>query len=239
MSTRLRYNLVSSVSVRACVFAMVACLIAVSTSHAVTIIIYEEDFSSAPTIRVSDNANSNYGGTGDEVTANHINQNQWMRRNGSIAHDAGDENLDFTLSDNVYTLIDLSTVLDDYKAVTNFNISFDVIAISGPINIFAYAGGGLDYNGTDNGYIFFRVYGNPPLMQYRQGSAGTQVVNGTNTSITATGTFETPSFTLNDLESPGDYVFIGFVNGGESMTIDNLRINALDVPPSGALFIVK
>ncbi len=216
-------------------FPMIAALAAVPLVGQATLI-YSQDFSSAPTIRATNNGNSNYAGTGDAVTANHINQNEWMYRtnNGSIAHDALDENLDITLNNNAYTLIDLSSATADG---TEYRLSFDVSGLSSTVDVFALAGGGLDYNGTgtDQGHLFFRSYGNLPLFQFRQGSTGSTIIDGTET-VTANGTFTSATFTLNDIGNAGDYVFVGFENSGSSMTIDNLTIAAIPEPSTFALF---
>jgi len=203
-------------------YVMAVFLMAIGICHAGTI--YSEDFSSAPTIRNTSNANSNYGGTGDEVSNNHLNQNQWGHRNATVAHDGANGNLDITLSgsDNAYTLIDLSTPDNDPGSITNFTLSFDVSALSGTINVFAFAGGGLDYigTGTDEGHVFYRAYNSPPLRQGRQGATLTDIF--TNGTITANGTFTT-NIVLNDVGAAGDYLFLGF-NSGTSMTIDDLAI---------------
>ena len=226
---------------RSATFRSLSCLLAVlavGTSHVSATLIYEQNFSSAPTIRISNNTNSNFAGTGDEVTANHLNQNQWSIRSGgagSVTYDVVDENLDIVLNHNAYTLIDSSSAT---AHGAEYTLSFDVSGLAGSVDVLAWTGSGLDYNGTgtDQGHIFFRSFNNPPLIQFRQEATGSLVIDGTQT-VSANGTFTSTPFTLTDIGNAGDYVFVGFENSGSSMTIDNLRISSV-VPEPASLALV-
>ena len=132
--------------------------------------IYSNAFSSAPVVNDTiNNGNTNYAGTG--VPAE-LNQNEWMVRAGSgtVTHDAADGNVDIVLGNNVYYLVDLTDLEDDPGTETTFALSFDVESFSGNVSVFAFAGGGLDYNGrgTDQGHLFYRTYGNPTLIRLHQ-----------------------------------------------------------------------
>ena len=209
-------------------------------------VIYSEDFSSAPVVNSTiDNGNTNYAATG---VAAEMNQNEWFTRGarGSVTHDAGNGNVDIVINSNIYHLIDLATPENDPGSVTAYTLSFDVTAVSGTVDFFAYAGGGLDYaaaNGgsssgrdTNEGHLYFRTYSTPPSsIEGKQGATLANVVDGTTTTITNTGTFST-NLTLNDVGSAGDYLFIGFGGGsGNSLTIDNIQLTVF----SGATVTVE
>ena len=165
-------------------------------------------------------ANTNYAGNGISTD---LNQNEWIARsgNGSVTHNGG--KLDVAIENNIYHLIDLSTLENDPGEETTFHLSFDVESLSGDVAVFAFAGGGLAYNGNSDGRIFYRMHGNPPVFSVANGATTTQVVDGATTTITSTGRFST-AVTLNDVGTAGDYLLIGFTNDGESLTIDNLSI---------------
>jgi hypothetical protein len=198
--------------------------------------VYYEDFSSAPTVRITLNGGSNFIGTGaaapGEQRPGHVDQNEWLwlYRDGSTApvYDGVNGDFDITLGNNVYTLIDLSSASAEG---TQYTLSFDVSDLSGTVDVMAWAGGGLDYSGTLEGSVKFRTYGNLPICSPGYGATVANVIDGTET-VTANGTWTSSTFTLNDLGDAGDYLFLGFENNGASFTIDNLRISASDeLPP--------
>jgi len=203
--------------------------------------IYFEGFTNAPAVKVSNNSNSDYAGTG-QSDGNHINANEWLYRagNGDVSHNAGAVDID--IAHNVYYLIDLSTLAHDPGAETNFFLSFDVANLSGDVSLFAFAGSGLDYSGTGEGHVFFRTHGNPCLFQPKNGATGKQVLDGATTTIQSDGLFQVAITTTNTGHA-GDYLFIGFANSGESLTIDNLRLEipaefptlTVQVPQGGAM----
>ncbi len=193
-------------------------------SGAIAQAIYLEDFTSMPSRRRSTVPNSNYAGTGESL-GTHLHANGWMysSKGGMISHDTGNKAADVDLGHNICHLIDLSNPLSDPGTETNFFLSFDVLNISGEVSLFAFAGGGLDYNGTGEGHVLFRTYGNPCLFDPKNGATGTQVIDGAATIISATGHFQVPITTAN-VGNSGDYLFIAFANSGKSLTIDNLKI---------------
>jgi len=158
-----------SARVLTAVAAIIAVSFAASTSHAA--VIYLQDFSSAPVLNQAyRNWNSNYAGTGTAGPngADDLNQNEWKRQNhahgGIFTYDATNENLNLafghpsTTGRNMETLLDLSTLENDPGGITQYRLSFDVSDISGSFSLFASAGGGLDYDGTGNGHLFFKSH---------------------------------------------------------------------------------
>lgn len=211
-----------------------AALFASAASLGQAQVIYSDDFTSAPVVKSTTNANTNYAGNG---TSSDLNQNEWMVRsgNGSVTHDGG--KLDITIKNNIYYLIDLSTLENDPGEETAFSLSFDVVDLSGDVGVFAFAGGGLAYNGNSDGRIFYRVHGNPPLFTVDNGASKTQVIDGTTTTITSSGRFST-TVTLNDVGSAGDYLMLGFTNSGKSLTIDNLSVEVPSEFPDVAVELI-
>jgi len=205
--------------------AMAACLTAVCAGAAT---IYSEEFSSAPVVNDAvDDGNSNYGGTGG---ADHMNQDEWYTRGtkSTITHTNGAVEI-YDIGSHVWYLMDLTDIVEQPESNDLFRISFDVESISADVDFWAFAGGGLDYNGTaggTNGHLFFRMHGDPPLYQARNEATGTLIADTTITaSVTNTGTFTTGAFDLPDLDDPGDYVAICFGSAdNETLTIDNLQI---------------
>ena len=211
-----------------------------SAANAATVI-WSDDFTSTPVVNNTvDNGNTNLAGTG---AANDMNQDEWYTRGtrSTITHDIVNGNLDIdSNNNNVYFLMDLTDLENDPGAASEFQISFNVVSLTGSIDFFAFAGGGLDYSGTGtgDGRIVFRTYGNPPSFSPTQGATETQIVDGTTTTIASTGTFTTSSFTLTDLDQSGDYVVIGFASNSNDITIDNLQLSAFAVPePSTAALL--
>jgi len=207
------------------VCAIAIYLVAVSASAAT---IYLEEFTSAPVVNDQvNNGNSNYGGTG---AANDMNQDEWYTRGtlSTITHTNGAVEID-DLGTHVWYLMDLTDIVEQPESNDLFRISFDVESITADVEFWAFAGGGLDYNGTaggTNGHLFFRMHGDPPLYQARNEATGTLIADTTiSTAVTNTGTFTTGVFDLSDLDNPGDYVAICFGSAdNEILTIGNLQI---------------
>ena len=149
-----------------------------------------------------------------------------------------DEDLNLTVTQNVYSLLDLSPLANDPGVATEYTLSFEVSGFNGPdLDLFAYSGGGLDYSGTStgNGHLLYRM-GNTPitLIAGRQGATLNTIFNGSETlKVTGDGLFQSGTFSLTDLESSGDYFFFGFNSSGTTtFTIDNIALTAVPEPSS-------
>jgi len=207
--------------------AMAVFSMALGIGHAATSI-YSEDFSIAPVVNDQvDNGNSNYGATGEP---DDMNQDEWYTRGtqSTITHTNGAVEI-YDLGTHVWYLMDLTDLANPPESNSLFTIQFDVESIDADIDFWAFAGGGLDYNGTTdgtNGYLFFRMHSDPPLFNANGGATKTLIVDTTiSTTVTNAGTFTSGTFILTDLDNPGDYVAICF--GGadnKSITIDNLQV---------------
>ena len=200
--------------------------------------IYFDDLSSMAGRRISQRSNLNYVGTGHVNDLNYINQRQWLYLKNRGRYDYRNGAADIELNHNVYHLIDLSSPLVDTTGVTQFFLSFDVSNLSGEVSLFGFAGGGLDYAGTGNGCVLFQTNGNPCTFQPQNGATGAQVIDGATTKISANGRFSIPIATSN-VGNPGDYLLIAFANGGESLTIDNIKVELPATLPTLSVQVPK
>lgn len=183
--------------------------------------LFEEDFSSVPSNKITSNGNSNWAGTGD---ATDLNRNEWLWRKRheilGLSCEGGQATLN--LVNNVYHLIDLS----DMHAGHLCQLSFDVISLRGDVQLIAYVGHGLEYSGRNNGHLFFRMVSTTPVHRAMHGATTRQVLDGTSTHIAGTGRFSTPPFRIEEAGKEGAYLLLGFVGTSATLTIDNLLLSA-------------
>jgi len=174
-------------------------------------VVYTQDFSSDPGIKSTTNFNTNRAGTG---VGTDLNQNNWIYRsgNGLVTYDAADDNLDLSVTQNVYGLIDLSSLAADPSELNVYRLSFEVTDFSGPdLDLLVYPGTGLDYtgNGTGDGHLFYRM-GNTPINHIagQQGATYSLGFDGTEPlKVTGNGTFTSEPFLVPAVESAGDFLF--------------------------------
>lgn len=216
-----------------------------STTHAQTV--YENDFSSAPTVQDIGGNNSPWV----NANLNGVDGNFFDSSFSQISATSG--TLDFTSgTGTAWLYLDTSS-----WAEGDYSVSFDGLVPSGNTMAWDVIGGNNPGAGTGTGNILrIRMnFSNPFFRATNAGGTAERLgqINaqgdtaGTATEQVAAGSFTDTAFTSQELTitltaansgSANDYIMIGWSNSGGNGTasIDNLTISTIPEPSSFALF---
>lgn len=211
-------------------------------------IVYQNDFSSAPTITdTAPSGNNTSPRIKDDFSMPTAGNSSFLEDFVDLTHDAGNEHLDFSNNaENAWLLINTST-----WATGDYTVSFDGLVASGNTMYWDVIGGSA-FVGTGLGVRIWMNKDRPYIRNAGSGSAERlgQPVAELATTSGAAGSFTDTTFTSQSLNvsltadhvgSANDYLLIGWnnVGGNGAASIDNLEIALVPEPSSFALLTLS